>query len=173
MIVILIGYMASGKSTIGKILAKKLNCEFLDLDNYIESQENMVISDIFKSKGEIYFRKAETKYLKKVLNTKSKLVLSLGGGVPCYNNNMQLILTAKNAVSVYLKASISTLANRLKNESANRPIIAHIDNEEQLSEFIGKHLFERSPFYVQANKTIVVDKKIETEIIEEIVAGLF
>ena len=91
MIVVLIGYMASGKSTLGRILANKLNYDFIDLDDYIEEKEQLLVSDIFKSKGELYFRKMETLYLKELLDNKTKLVLSLGGGTPCYSNNMDFI----------------------------------------------------------------------------------
>ncbi|WP_308993942.1 shikimate kinase [Mariniflexile litorale] len=173
MIVILIGYMASGKSTLGRILAKKLNYEFLDLDDFIEKKENSAIKDIFKSKGEIHFRKLETHYLKELLDSKNNLVLSLGGGTPCYSNNMNTILNAKNAKSIYLKASIPTLIARLKNEKSKRPLIAHIETDDLLTEFIGKHLFERSQFYSLANVTITTNNKVESDIVEELVLELF
>ncbi|MFG6688022.1 shikimate kinase [Mariniflexile sp. HNIBRBA6329] len=173
MIVILIGYMASGKSTMGRILAKKLNYEFLDLDDYIEKKESSTIKDIFKLKGEIHFRKLETQYLSELLATKTNLVLSLGGGTPCYSNNMDVILKAPNAKSIYLKASIPTLIERLKNEKGKRPLIAHIETDELLAEFIGKHLFERSQFYSLANVTLATDNKTEKDIIEELVLQLF
>lgn len=161
--------MASGKSTLGRILAKKLNYEFLDLDNYIEEKENSEVGSIFKNKGEIYFRKAETMYLKELLETKNNLVLSLGGGTPCYNSNMDLILSARNARSIYLKASIPTLVARLKQEKNKRPLVAHIETEDLLTEFIGKHLFERSQYYSLANLILKTDDKEESEIIEDLV----
>ncbi|MFD1162411.1 MULTISPECIES: shikimate kinase [Hwangdonia] len=173
MIVVLIGYMASGKSTFGRILAKKLSYDFIDLDDYIEERENTTISDIFKLKGEIYFRKKETQYLTDILQTKKKLILSLGGGTPCYGNNMETVLNSKDVVSIYLKATIPTLVNRLKNEKAKRPLIAHIETDDLLAEFIGKHLFERAPFYGQADKIISTDNKTEKEIIEAILLELF
>ncbi|MEN3324792.1 shikimate kinase [Mariniflexile soesokkakense] len=173
MILILIGYMASGKSTLGRILAKKLNYEFLDLDDYIETNEKSTISDIFKTDGEIYFRKKETHYLRELLESKNNLVLSLGGGTPCYSNNMELILSANHTKSIYLKASIPTLITRLKNEKSKRPLIAHIETDELLAEFIGKHLFERSQFYSLANTTVTTDNKTESHIVEELILQLF
>ena len=173
MIVVLIGYMASGKSTLGGILAKKLSYEFIDLDDYIEKNEKSTISNIFKLKGEIHFRKLETHYLNELLNSKSNLVLSLGGGTPCYSNNMDLVLNAKNVKSFYLKTSIPTLIARLKNEKSKRPLVAHIKTDEMLVEFIGKHLFERSQFYNLANVTLATDKKSAKDIIEELVFELF
>ena len=172
MILILIGYMASGKSTLGKILAKKLNYEFLDLDEYIENKEDNSVKDIFKSKGEIYFRKIETKYLKELLENKNHLVLSLGGGTPCYGNNMNLILNASNTKCIYLKASIPTLVTRLKKEKSHRPLIAHIESDDLLTEFVGKHLFERSYYYNQANVTITTDNKLIDDIVEELILKL-
>ena len=85
----------------------------------LKKNEKTTISDIFKSKGEIYFRKLETHYLKELLETKNDLVLSLGGGTPCYSNNMELVLNTKNVKSIYLKASIPTLINRLKKKKVN------------------------------------------------------
>ncbi|WP_303319072.1 shikimate kinase [Flavivirga abyssicola] len=173
MILVLIGYMASGKSTLGRILGKKLNYDFIDLDDYIEEKEQLSVSDIFKSKGEIYFRKKETFYLKELLDNKTNLILSLGGGTPCYSNNMDLLINKPNIKSVYLKASIPTLITRLKNEKSKRPLIAHIETDELLAEFIGKHLFERSQFYNLSEIILTTDNKKEEDLIEELVLKLF
>lgn len=172
MIVVLIGYMASGKSTLGRILAEKLKYEFIDLDDYIENKEKSTIGDIFKKKGEIHFRTLETENLKEILGVKNNLVLALGGGTPCYSNNMELVLNKKNAKSIYLKASIPTLISRLKNEKSKRPLVAHIETDAMLTEFIGKHIFERSQFYSLANFTVTTDKKSEKDIIEELIFEL-
>ena len=107
------GYMASGKSTIGNFLAKKLDFEFLDLDDYIEIQEGLTVKQIFSDKGEIYFRKLETRYLTKLLETEENIVLALGGGTPCYGNNLESILKNGNTISVYLKASINSIIKRV------------------------------------------------------------
>ncbi len=173
MIVVLIGYMASGKSTLGKMLAEKLNYKFVDLDDYIEEIEKMTVSDIFKNKGEIYFRKQESFYLQEMLNTKNDIILSVGGGTPCFGNNMETILSAKNLKSVYLKASIPKLVKKLIKKKAKRPLIAHIETEEALTEFIGKHLFERSPYYSQAELIINIDSKSKNKIVEELMLKLF
>ena len=83
--------MASGKSTIGKEVSKKLYMNFIDLDAYIVKRESQSISAIFKVKGEIYFRSIERRYLKELLNSDGDFVLSLGGGTPCYGDNLSLI----------------------------------------------------------------------------------
>ncbi len=172
MIVILIGYMGSGKSTIGQKLSKIVHMEFVDLDNYIQEKEGQTISELFQNKGEIYFRKIESLYLQDVLG-KDNLVVSLGGGTPCYGQNMQNITSAVNAKSIYLKASIPLLTERLQKEKSDRPMISHLKTDDELIEFIGKHLFERSAFYRQADITLFVDNKSVDEIVEAIVLELF
>lgn len=92
-------------------------------------------------------------------------VLSLGGGTPCFGNNMDLV--NEQATSVYLQANIPTLVERLLPEKAKRPLIARIQDQD-LPEFIGKHLFERSQFYRQAKNTVSVDKKSVDQIVNEI-----
>ncbi|MDO6821003.1 shikimate kinase [Zobellia sp. 1_MG-2023] len=168
--IVLLGYMGSGKSTIGKLLSKERGLEFIDLDNYIEEAEQMSVPDIFKTKGELYFRKKEYAYLNEVLAQMDNFVLSLGGGTPCYGNNMQAVLDAtKNAI--YLKVSIAELVNRLLKEKDQRPLIMNIP-EDELPEFIGKHLFERSYFYNQTDKVISSDGKNPEEIVAEMGALL-
>lgn len=172
MIIVLMGYMGCGKSTVGKDLATILNYRFLDLDNYISDKENSSISSLFKTKGEIYFRKKESEYLKEILNTSENLVLALGGGTPCYANNLNILLNTKNVLTFYLKLSIRNLAIRLFNEKDQRPLISHLDSIEDLSEFIGKHLFERSPYYSQAENIINTDNKNVKDVMSEIVTQL-
>ena len=96
--IVLLGYMGSGKTTIGMKLAEFLDFDFLDLDHYIEEAEGVSIAEIFQSKGEIYFRKKEHDYLKKILSNKKDFVLSTGGGTPCYGVNMDVILNGTKNV---------------------------------------------------------------------------
>lgn len=172
MIVALMGYMGSGKSTIGKNLATVLNYNFLDLDEYISEQENCLIPELFKNKGEIYFRKKETQYLNEVLSTKDNLVLALGGGTPCYGNNINILLDNSNVNLFYLKLSIPNLVLRLFKEKDSRPLISHLTTKEELTEFIGKHLFERTQYYNQASNIITSDNKSKKDILEETVKAL-
>jgi shikimate kinase len=166
--------MASGKTSVGKILAEKLSYKFIDLDDFIEEKENATVKEVFSSKGEIYFRKVETQYLKELLALEGEnIVLSLGGGAPCFGDNMDAVLSADNAVSIYLTGSVSFLANKLINKKSKRPLIAHIETVEDMAEFVGKHLFERMPFYSQAEKHVVIDHKSKQDIVEEIILELF
>jgi len=167
------GYMASGKSFIGKVLAKKMCYDFIDLDDYIEGREGKAISDIFEFSGEIYFRKIESKYLKEVLDSKTNMVLSLGGGTPCYGDNMNLIKKNPKIISFYLKTNINTIVSRLENEKSKRPLVARFKSKDELQEFIGKHLFERNYFYNQANCIIKNDNVLIDDIVEDIVVKLF
>lgn len=166
------GYMGSGKSTIGKELATILNYNFLDLDDLISSNENASISEIFKAKGEIYFRKKETYYLNELMNSSENRILALGGGTPCYGKNIDVITRNSNVISFYLKLSIPLLAERLFKERQKRPLISHLNSEDQLLEFIGKHIFERVPYYDKADHTISTDNQITKDILEEILVCL-
>lgn len=168
--IVLVGYMASGKSAIGRLLASKINFKHIDLDNFIEKKEQLSISKIFKKKGEIYFRKKEMEYLKELLEKTENCCISTGGGTPCYGNNMEII--KKYATSIYLKTSIKEIYTRLKSAKNKRPLVAHLSNDALL-EFIGKHLFERTPFYQKANVTIPTDKKSTSEVVEIIATDLF
>ncbi|MHA7842772.1 MAG: shikimate kinase [Winogradskyella sp.] len=172
MIVVLMGYMGSGKSTIGKNLATILNSNFLDLDDYISRKENTSIPNLFKNKGEIYFRKKEAFYLNEILNSKENIVLALGGGTPCYGNNLDLLINNAMVKLFYLKLSLSILVERLYNEKENRPLISHLKTKEELTEFVGKHLFERTHYYNQAPSIIVADNKSKKDIIEDILMSL-
>ncbi|WP_179334684.1 shikimate kinase [Winogradskyella costae] len=172
MIIVLIGYMGSGKSTIGKELATALEYNFLDLDDYISDKEKRSVSEIFESKGEIYFRKKETEYLNEVLNSSENSVLALGGGTPCYGKNMDLIINNANVTSFYLKLSIPLLSKRLFTEREQRPLISHLNSETELLEFIGKHLFERNQYYSRSHITLNTDHKTKQDILEELVGHL-
>ncbi|TXE07022.1 AAA family ATPase [Seonamhaeicola algicola] len=168
MILVLIGYMGSGKSSIGKKLAKKLNYDLIDLDDFIEEKEKATVKEIFENKGEIYFRKKEQAYLQELLSADKNIILSLGGGTPCFGDNMEQILKANNTLSIYLKASIPKLAKKLIKKKATRPLIAHIETEEALTEFIGKHLFERIPYYSKATHHVITDDKSKKEITKDV-----
>lgn len=166
---VLMGYMGSGKSVLAKDLSEKTGLDWLDLDAYIESKEGLKINQIFKEKGEIYFRLIEHKYLKEILCNKNNLIIATGGGTPCYSGNIAII--NQNAVSIYLKGSIQTLAERLINEKETRPLLKNI-KEEELKSFIAKHLFERNSFYNQATFTVSVDNKTVEKISNEIITLL-
>lgn len=164
--IVLVGYMGSGKTEIGKLLAKKCELPFYDLDFLIENELGKTVSEIFSEKGEIYFRKIEHELLVKQLDKKESFVLSLGGGTPCYANN-HLFLQNEEVISVYLKASVATLVERLSINKTKRPLVKDLETEE-MQEFIAKHLFDRSFYYNQCKHVISVDDKSPTDVVLEI-----
>jgi len=168
--IVLVGYMGSGKTTVGKLVSKHLKINFLDLDDYIENAEGQKIAALFKEKGELYFRKKEFFYLNEILSSPSNIVLSTGGGTPCYGTNMGAILTA-TPNNFYLKVSLKELVRRLSTEKEHRPLISGIV-DTQLPEFIGKHLFERSFYYNQASNMVSCDGKSPKELAKEIISLL-
>ena len=168
--IILVGYMAVGKTTIGNLVSKKTNFKAIDLDDLIEKKLKMNISDVFSQKGELYFRKVESDTFKEVLELNENLIISTGGGTPCYANS-HLLLKGKNIKSFYLKASVDVIVERLKAEKKRRPIVSNRSDEE-MQEFVAKHLFERSYFYNQANHIVSIDNKIPENIAGEIISLL-
>ena len=161
--------MGSGKTLVSKELNILNNFKIFDLDTEISKQNNRSITEIFKKKGEIFFRKTEKEVLEKILSTEKNIILSLGGGTPCYYNNIDSI--NEKTISVFLKTNVKTLAQRLSSEKDKRPLIQNISNED-LPEFIAKHLFERNPFYNQAKITINTDNLSAREIAEEILTQI-
>lgn len=166
MLIVLLGYMGSGKSTVGKALAEQMRIPFTDLDVYIEQEVGLRIPDIFERKGELFFRKTEHELLVRLLESDQGRVLSLGGGTPAYAGNMARVVEATQN-SFYLQHSIPSLVERLSSEKDDRPLIAHLP-ESELPEFIGKHLFDRGPYYQQAAHTLFCAGKSTEELLGEI-----
>ena len=155
--IFLFGYMGAGKTVIGKSLSKSIKYEFYDLDNFIELGEKKKVSEIFNDHNEVYFRNLENKYLRALSQKKEKKVISLGGGTPCFETNIEIIANTPDSLTIYLKASLSSLTKRLKDGKTKRPIISHIKSDNDLKDFINKHLFERSFYYEKADIKISTD----------------
>jgi len=166
--IFLSGYMGSGKSVVSEKLASKLNLPIIDLDEQISLIEELTIPEIFKIKGELYFRKLETKILEDVLEEPVSLIVALGGGTPCYGINLELIKNFPESKMVYLKASVDFLVKRLFKEKAKRPLISHLETENDLEDFVRKHLFERGYYYNQSDFVVNVENKSPKEIANEI-----
>ena len=158
--------MGCGKSTIAQNLSKITNIPFLDLDKCIENKANLSINEIFEQFGEIHFRRLEHEMLLELLQSSENSIIGLGGGTPCYANNHEL-LKRDDVTSIYLKASIDTLYNRLIHNKSKRPLIANM-NEEEMREFIAKHLFDRSYYYNHAQHKVSVDNKAVDETVQDI-----
>lgn len=146
--IFLIGLPGSGKSTIGRKLAKLLEFEFFDTDDEIIRLEKRSIEDIFQQEGETYFRGKEAEVLKQTILLPNT-VISTGGGTPCFFNNMELI--NQNGVSIFLNVPIQVILRRLKTgRNKNRPMVAGKSDDQLLEFLIAKHK-ERYPFYSKAN----------------------
>ena len=168
--IILSGYMGSGKTEIGVTLSKNLTMKCIDLDQYIQDQEGFSINELFEKKGDIYFRKIESKYLREIVK-KDNIILSLGGGTPCYHENHK-IFNSNNNISFYLKYSRKKLSKRLFAIKKNRPLISNFNSEEKLLEFVSKHLFERELYYSMAKNTINCDDQSIEGISKQIIETL-
>jgi Shikimate kinase len=150
-----------------KILSKKIGARFIDLDAEIEHFYSKSISQIFDDLGEIEFRKIERSILLKILDYDDFYILSLGGGTPCYFDNMELI-NKKTNLTFFLNLESKILAERLFSRKSTRPIIKSINNESEMLSFVNKHLFERNTYYSKANYTINSNKRDVKKICDEI-----
>ena len=142
--------MASGKTSIGEKIAKKLNLQFIDIDNVIEEESGLQISDIFTERGEDYFRNLEENALNKIIE-KENVVIATGGGTTCFFDNMELM--NKNGITVYIKLSALDLFNRLENSQTDRPLLKGLNKEKLLAKIV-ELLNKREKFYKQAQYTI-------------------
>jgi len=152
--IFLIGFMGSGKTTIGPPLAKELGYKFIDQDELIEKHYNMSVGEVFARFGESQFRETEHNVLTEVVN-EDNLVISTGGGAPCFLNNMTFM--NDHGIAVYLKAEAETLMNRLQKQTDHRPLLKGKTNAELL-QFIIDKLAERESFYLQAKLVIQTDQ---------------
>lgn len=150
----LVGMPASGKSTFGRVLANKLNRKLIDTDSLIESKYQTTIPAIFKDKGEDFFRLAENEIVTELDPTEPKVVAT-GGGLPCFHDNMDLLL--RKGVVVFLEVSATVLADRVLKAKGKRPLLPQEEKESLITELESK-LQIRSPFYQKANITLTYPK---------------
>lgn len=144
--VILLGYMYSGKTTVGRKLASILNLPFYDLDHYFEETYKISVKDFFDKYDERAFRDIERRCMLEILS-QDKLVLSTGGGTPCFFDNMEVI--NRSGISVYLKMDPTSIVHRAIHSKNPRPLFKSIAQEE-LPEFILRHIEEREKYYLRA-----------------------
>lgn len=154
MSLVLLGYMGSGKTSHCKRIANRLNLPRFDLDVEIERVANASVSEIFAQSGEEVFRDLESHMLVKLLEGEEK-VMALGGGTPCYHNNMEYI--EENTFSVYLEMHHKVAFKRLKYAKIGRPLIENRTDGE-LFHFVREQIKERRPYYTRANMIVNADK---------------
>ena len=162
--IFLIGFMGSGKSTIGKLLADSLRWNVVDMDTFIEEKHFKTVGQLFEGHGEAKFREIERMALKEISQFENT-VISTGGGCPCFFDNMQTMLL--QGTCIYLKLSAEELTARLLKSQIDRPLIRG-KNEEELLQFIRRKLDERESFYSQSQIIIDCSDKREMTIVQEI-----
>lgn len=152
--IILVGYMGSGKTTLGKKLASRFGLTFIDTDRMIEQEEKSTIPELFSQHGENYFRELEKKFVLR-LKEKDNLLISTGGGTPCFNNLMDELKAF--GITVYLKRPAKELAHRILNSRKTRPLTDG-KTEEELIRFIEAAIDERKVHYEKAH--IIADRNV-------------
>lgn len=157
--IFIVGYMGSGKTTVGKRLARSLSLSFLDLDAYIENKYCKTLSTLFTEKGEEGFRKIEGTALREVAEFEN-IVISTGGGTPCFLDNMEVMNRA--GTTIYLESHPEDLAARLLASKTVRPLIAG-KSKEELVPFITEHLTGRECYYNKAQIIYHTDRMITKE----------
>ena len=143
MTIFLIGYMASGKTTLGRALAARMGRPFIDLDFYIEQRYRKSVADIFAAEGETRFREIEREMLREV-GEFCDVVISCGGGTPCHFDNMEFMNS--RGATVYLDTTVERIVERLLKARTQRPIVAR-HSAEELPHFVATHLDERRAYY--------------------------
>jgi len=145
--VFLIGYMGCGKSTLGRNLAEALGYSWIDIDDAFEIKYKISISDFFIRYGETYFRELEHKLLMETVST-NDVVVSTGGGAPCYHNNMELM--NQHGITLYLSATPQLLLSRIQLSPNKRPLFRKMEGNDALQK-IASHLETRISFYEKAS----------------------
>ena len=163
--IILLGYMCAGKTTVGRQLAREMGYFFYDLDWYIEERFRKKVPEIFAESGEEKFRDLERRMLHEVAEFQD-VVVSLGGGTPCFYDNMEYMNTV--ARTVYMKASPETLLNHIAISKGRRPLLDG-KTPEELETFVRQQLNEREPFYSKAKYIVDINILDSYERISEIV----
>lgn len=160
--------MGSGKTTIGKLLAKRACLQFVDLDLFIENRYHKSVGQLFSEKGESGFREIERRALEEVSGFEN-IVISTGGGAPCFFDNMTLM--NQLGFTIYLKVSESELANRLNHMKHNRPLIKDKE-EDELRAFISESLRKREIFYNRAKLMFDAEQLLDETDVDNIVINL-
>jgi len=159
----LVGYMGSGKSSVGKRLSNRLDLDFVDLDTMIEDYANAPVHEIFEHSGEETFRSLETHMLQKVME-KDELIVATGGGTPCHSDNMQKMLD--NGLVIYLSLPVPKLVRRLRQGMSNRPLVAN-KSDKELEDYVIEHFESRRETYEQAHQVVNADR-INAEMLDTI-----
>lgn len=167
-LIFLVGYMGCGKSTLGRRLARRLGVPFVDTDSRVEEREGATVSDLFRYEGEQRFREIEREVLDAAIAGNDSAVISTGGGLPVWGDNMARMNAA--GCTVYLRRSAENIAGRLSPYGRRkRPRLQGL-NDEELVAFMTRDMASREPFYSRAKLILACDSLPDDELVERIVA---
>ena len=152
--ILLIGFMAAGKTTLGRALAHDLGLQFIDLDHYIENRYHRTVSQLFAERGEEAFRQIERNMLREVAEFED-VIIATGGGTPCFFDNMEYMNA--QGITVFLNASVDVIHTRLTSARVQRPLVKG-KSAEELRTYISQMLDKRMPYYSQARHTFCADR---------------
>lgn len=153
--VFLIGFMASGKTTVGEELAKTIKYRFIDLDQFIEEKYGKTIKMIFEYYGEDHFRQIENEALREIAEFEGNIVVASGGGTSCFYNSVDFMNSV--GITIYLRAEVAELVSRLIASKKDRPLLWG-KTEEELNNYIIRVLEERKKYYEKAKITVDISK---------------
>lgn len=164
--IFLLGFMGSGKTTLGKKLADSINLPFFDLDQEIEKRHKLSIQEIFENHGEFYFRQIESDMLAELVEENHAFILACGGGTPCFNENMAKLNSS--GVTIFLDVEKQILFDRLLSSKSRRPLIAAL-NDKELKIYIHQELEKRRIFYLQSRWKVTSNNPAITELLDLLV----
>ena len=170
MILFLVGYAGSGKSSLGKRLARRMGLRFVDTDNVVEQQVGAPIADIFHYEGEEYFRIAERRAVESLANEAMDLVIATGGGLPTWRDNMEWML--RSGVTIYLRRSPEQILSRLSAYGREKRPMFRGKSDEELLEFMRQQMAEREEYYAQAHISVDCTTMSDDDVVEYIVNKL-
>lgn len=170
MILFLVGYAGSGKSSLGKRLARRMGLRFVDTDNVVEQQVGAPIADIFHYEGEEYFRIAERRAVESLANEAMDLVIATGGGLPTWRDNMEWML--RSGVTIYLRRSPEQILSRLSAYGREKRPMFRGKSDEELLEFMRQQMSEREKYYTQAHISVDCTSMSDDDVVEYIVNKL-
>lgn len=169
-ILFLVGYAGSGKSSLGRRLARAMACRFIDTDKLVEQSVGASIADIFYYEGEEYFRRAERETLESVVSMSGDVVVATGGGLPTWSDNMSWM--NDHGTTVYISRSCEQILSRLTEYGREKRPMFRGKSDEELVIFMRQQMAEREPFYSQAAVRVECDAMSDDAVVEYIVNNL-
>lgn len=170
MLIFLVGYAGSGKSSLGKRLARRLGVKFIDTDKEVELSEGASVADIFHYGGEEYFRKSERMTVERVANDGIDMVVATGGGLPTWQDNMEWM--TRSGIVIYLRRSPEQILSRLSAYGREKRPMFRGKSDEELLVFMRQQMAERERFYRMAHYEVDCTTICDDDVVEMIVNKL-